>query len=507
MEGIKLVTNKKLFLKIIAIMVLIGIIFAYFSSTYMRKIALNNLAEDDAKKTSELAFEVLYTKMQEGWSRDDLSKITARLNKLEPGLRINTYRSPLVEQLFGKVPSEQAHINDPLIQKALKGETLFITTDDKKVRYIRPMIVKQECITCHYNAKLGDINGVIDMTFLPNDIQIPLDNIIKYFLVFTVIAIIATFLIFQFLMTKIFINPIATFIRAIEEVKEKKTFEQGVTCAPKTYEIYILEKTFNELLEKINETLETLRFKNKILEEHKKAIDKSTIVSKADLRGIITYVNDTFCEISGYCEEELIGKNHNIVHSPNMPQETFKELWETISHKKTWKGVVENRAKNGESYYVQATIMPILDENNEIVEYIGMRQDITELQKLQLKEINDNVDNALNIHFQEIVEMIPVSAVIVDENSIIRFSNTLFNNQFSHLNSKEVTLDSLFIQKEGYVSSNTIFDWKETYLDFQDNCRQKVLVNIFGNECEFDIYIKKWEMNHYYLILLIDIDE
>jgi PAS domain S-box-containing protein len=268
-----------------------------------------------------------------------------------------------------------------------------------------------------------------------------------------------------------------------------------------------LEKTFNELLEKINETLETLRSKNKILEEHKKAIDKSTIVSKADLRGIITYVNDTFCEISGYCEEELIGKNHNIVHSPNMPQETFKELWETISHKKTWKGVIENRAKNGESYFVQATIMPILDENNEIVEYIGMRQDITELQKLQLKEINDNVDKALNIHFQEMVEIIPVSAVIVDENSIIRFSNTLFNNQFSHLNNKEVALDSLFIQKEGYVSSNTIFDWKETYLDFQDNCRQKVFINIFGNECEFHIYLKKWEMSHYYLILLVDIDE
>jgi len=506
MEERKLTTNKRLFFKIIFVMLVIGVVFAYFSSSYMREMALNNLAEDDAEKTSELAFEVLYTKMQEGWSREDLYKITNRLNRLKPGLEIKTYRSPLVEALFGKVESEQAKLHDPLIQKALKGETLFITTDDKKIRYLRPMIVKEECITCHYNTKVGDVNGIIDMTFLPNDIKIPLDSIITYFLIFTIVAIIATFFIFQFLMTRIFINPIAIFVQAIKNVKEKQNFAEGITCAPKTYEIHILEKTFNELLSKINETLEELRAKNRMLEEHKKAIDKSTIVSKADLKGIITYVNDKFCEISGYTREELVGKNHNIVRSPNVPKEVFKELWETISHKNTWRGVVENRAKNGESYFVQATIMPILDENDEIVEYIGIRQDITELQKLQFKEINDSVDQALDIHFQEIVEFIPVSAVIVDQNSIIRFSNTIFNGRFSYLSHEEIALDSLFLQKEGYVSNNSVLDWKDISSDFQDSCRQKVLVNILDKENEFYIYINKLNVDDYYLILLVDID-
>jgi len=506
MEETKLTTNKKLFFKIIFVMLAIGVVFAYFSSSYMREMALNNLAEDDAEKTSELAFEVLYTKMQEGWAREDLYKITNRLNRLKPGLEIKTYRSPLVEELFGKVESEQAKLNDPLIQKALKGETLFITTDDKKIRYLRPMVVKEECITCHYNAKVGDVNGVIDMTFLPNDIKIPLDSIISYFLIFTIVAIITTFFIFQFLMTRIFINPIAIFVQAIKNVKEKQNFSEGITCAPKTYEIHILEKTFNELLSKINETLEELRAKNRMLEEHKKAIDKSTIVSKADLKGVITYVNDKFCEISGYTREELVGKNHNIVRSPNVPKEVFKELWETISHKGTWRGVVENRAKNGESYFVQATIMPILDENDEIVEYIGIRQDITELKKLQFKEITDSVDQALDIHFQEMVEYIPVSAVIVDQNSIIRFSNTIFNGRFSYLSREEMALDSLFIQKEGYVFNNSVLDWKDISSDFQDSCRQKVLVNILDKENEFYIYINKLNVDDYYLILIVDID-
>jgi PAS domain S-box-containing protein len=472
----------------------------------MRVMALNNLAEDDAEKTSELAFEVLYTKMQEGWGRDDLYKIVKRLNNLKPGLEIQTYRSPLVEELFGRVDTESKGLQDPLIQKALKGETLFITDNSDHIRYIRPMVVKEECITCHYNAKVGDVNGVIDMTFPPDDISIPLDSIISYFLLFTIVAIISTFFIFQFLMSRIFITPISTFVDSIKEVSKSENFAKGISCAPKTYEIHMLEKTFNELLAKVNSSLEELRSKNKMLEEYKKAIDKSTIVSKADLKGVITYVNDQFCMISGYTQDELIGKNHNIVRSPNMSSDAFRELWNTIKAKKTWRGVVENRAKNGESYFVQATIMPILDENDETVEYIGIRQDITELKKLQFEEMSDSVDQALDVHLHDIVEFIPVSAVVVDQDSIIRFSNNIFNSRFSYLDSKEIALDSLFIEKEGYITNNSIIDWKDISADFQENCLQKVLINIFDSESEFYIYIKKLDIDDYYLILLVDIE-
>ncbi len=498
-------TNKKLFLKIIVIMTLVGIVFAYFSSTYMRNMALSNLAEDDAKKTSELAFEVLYTKMQDGWARDDLYKIIARLNNLKEGLNIKTYRSTLVEELFGSIATEKSGLDDPLIQQGLKGETLFIAADDNKMRYIRPMVVKQECITCHYNAKVGDVNGVIDMTFPSNDIRIPLDQIITYFLVFTIVAIIATFFIFQFLMSKIFINPISTFVASIKVVKESQNYAESITCTPKTYELYMLEKTFNELLRKVNSTLEKLRSKNKTLEEYKKAIDKSTIVSKADLNGVITYVNDQFCMISGYTSDELIGKNHNIVRSPNMPREAFKELWETIQAKETWRGVVENRAKNGKSYFVQATIMPILDENSEIVEYIGIRQDISELKNLQFKELSDSVNMALDIHFQDILKMIPASAVIVDKDAIIHFSNDIFNSKFSYLDNSKISLESLFIKKEGYVCGGSILDWKDMSSAFQENCSQKALIAIFDEEVEFYLYSKHLEEENFYLILLIDV--
>ncbi len=121
-----------------------------------------------------------------------------------------------------------------------------------------------------------------------------------------------------------------------------------------------------------------LKIENHILKQYKKAIDESNIVSIGDLDGNITYVNDKFCEATQYSKEEVLGKPHNILRGETSDQ-IFKDLWEVIKNKKTWHGVLKNKKKSGELYYVNSTIMPILDKNNEIIEYIGIRHEITEL--------------------------------------------------------------------------------------------------------------------------------
>lgn len=128
----------------------------------------------------------------------------------------------------------------------------------------------------------------------------------------------------------------------------------------------------------------------KLLNEYKKAVDESNIVSKTDTRGVITYVNKQFCAISGYSEQELIGKPHNIVRHPDMPRAAFKDMWERIKSKETWKGVVKNMKKDGGTYIVDTTIVPITDLNGDIIEFIGIRHDITELEKAkeQLRILN-----------------------------------------------------------------------------------------------------------------------
>ncbi len=115
-----------------------------------------------------------------------------------------------------------------------------------------------------------------------------------------------------------------------------------------------------------------------LLQQYKDAIDISALVSKTDPEGIITYVNEPFCQISQYTESELLGKSHRIIRHPDVPKETFKEMWETITAKKVWKGTIQNRKKDGSSYFVDATIIPITDSEGQIIEYISVRNDITD---------------------------------------------------------------------------------------------------------------------------------
>ena len=115
------------------------------------------------------------------------------------------------------------------------------------------------------------------------------------------------------------------------------------------------------------------------LDEFLKALDSVVIISRTDTNGIITYVNEQFEEISGYTKEELIGNAHSIVRDPNVPDETFAQMWQTIKKGNIWKGEFSNRSKDGSIYYVKSSIIPIHDEHSQIIEYMAIREDVTSL--------------------------------------------------------------------------------------------------------------------------------
>jgi len=118
--------------------------------------------------------------------------------------------------------------------------------------------------------------------------------------------------------------------------------------------------------------------------------DGNVIISQTDLKGVITYANRLFCNVSGYKAEELVGKPHNILRHPDMPRAAFAKMWETIQSGQAWNGLVKNLRKDGLYYWVDTEILPIRDTDNTITGYIAARRaasrkDIQETEELYKK--------------------------------------------------------------------------------------------------------------------------
>ena len=114
------------------------------------------------------------------------------------------------------------------------------------------------------------------------------------------------------------------------------------------------------------------------------------IITRTDLKGVITYANETFAEISGYEMDEIIGQPHSIVRHPDMPSTVFRDLWETIQNKKQWTGVVKNLRKDMGYYWVKV-IVSGLYKDGELVEFKSLRTPISHEEKLEAQKLYDKI--------------------------------------------------------------------------------------------------------------------
>ena len=126
------------------------------------------------------------------------------------------------------------------------------------------------------------------------------------------------------------------------------------------------------------------------------------IISRTDLHGKITYANETFCSISGYTKNDLIGKPHSVVRHPDMPSAMFEDLWNTLKAGKQWKGIVKNMRKDKGFYWVEALVSGVY-KNGELVEYKSLRTPISYKTKIKYQRLYDKIRSENNERVRKVI--------------------------------------------------------------------------------------------------------
>lgn len=184
-----------------------------------------------------------------------------------------------------------------------------------------------------------------------------------------------------------------------------KSIELGIThYVTKPANLKRLTSKIEEIAEQI-QLKKKAKWQEKLLNQYKTAIDETMAVTKTNIHGVITYVNEKFCALSGYNRDEIIGNSYALFRSLHEDDEKLHNLWESVQNGNQWHGVIENRAKNGDHFILDQTIFPIFDEENHIIEFMSIGDDVSELFRYRdflEVELHKNRKNlAETLHFLE----------------------------------------------------------------------------------------------------------
>ncbi|WP_321312539.1 PAS domain S-box protein [Halarcobacter sp.] len=302
-------------------------------------------------------------------------------------------------------------------------------------------------------------------------------------------------------------------------------------------------------LEKLNDLLEKkVQEQTKKIQNNLDLIGTYVLYSRTDSEGIITEVSEAFCKLTGYSKDELIGKTHSILKETNYSNQFYENMWNTIKSGKTWAGELKNKAKSGHSFWVYSMISPEYDENNSLVGFIAIRQDITAKKTFEENQV-DYFQNAKMVAMGEMIGNIahqwrqPLSAIstlasglifekkanIIDDENLYKKLGNIVEYTLHLSKTIDTFRDFLRVRKsvektnleDRIIAAKMIIDatLKEKSIDLIDNIDyekttkvnliigqlEQVLLNIFNNAK--DALLEKETINPWIKLELYSIDD
>lgn len=245
--------------RLLALLSIFSMAFAFVLifvvSGMVRDRAIHDLARDDAKQTSNLVFQSLYSAMRRGWRKQEINEIIERLNIAMPGAKIKVYRGEVVAHEFGEMEGERALIqqDSALGQAMASGRDALLFPDKAAIRYLYPVLAKEECLKCHTESHVGAVHGVIDITYPISNLKVSFNEVINTVVAYTLIVMGLVFVLLYFQLRYLVAIPIANLVEVMRNVTLNMDLSRRVSGSKWLLELKHLADYFNLLLKTVQE--------------------------------------------------------------------------------------------------------------------------------------------------------------------------------------------------------------------------------------------------------------
>lgn len=261
----------------------------------------------------------------------------------------------------------------------------------------------------------------------------------------------------------------------------------------------------NEKLKNIvNTQSKNIDLKTSLLKSYRDAIYNVALVSTTNPEGVITDVNENFCEVYEYSREEIIGNTHALFRHPDNDIGIYKKMWDTILSKKIWHGTIINQSKTFKTIHSYTTNVPVLDSQGKIFEFLSVSQNLTKMQEMNENKLAQSIKSSSSIKQVDILNTLPFASVIFDKKSKINYFNKLFENFISELVHDNIytqlVSNSLhvndFLEFKGLITIED-YDFIDTMCSDEDIVSLEASVDTIEGEISIFLKIKKLDDNSY----------